>query len=116
MTRKPIKTGTVQTINAETGEVVSEQRNAMTMLPPSGDVCQECATAHDHFQPHNQQSLYYQMAFHAKHGRWPTWTDAMQHCPPDVQKQWREELVKLMREKGMEVPADLLEEGGAGGR
>lgn len=107
MTR-PIKTGKMQVVNMDTGEVIEEKRNAFAMLPPAGDVCQECATQHDLFAPHNQQSLYYQMQFNAKHGRFPTWTDAMAHCGPDTRAFWREELVRTMTEAGMEIPPDLL--------
>src|SRR5437660_1387602 len=31
------------------------------LLPPSPGRCQECAVFHDERDPHNQQSLYYQM-------------------------------------------------------
>jgi hypothetical protein len=108
------KVGKMTTVDAETGEVLSEKQNAMTLHPPAPDVCQVCATDHAWDQPHNQQSLYYQMAFHSMHGRSPTWSDAMHHCADDVKRQWREELVQLMREKGIEVPADLLTESGGG--
>lgn len=53
----PRKIGTVKTVDAETGEVVSEKQNSLTMLPCASDVCQECATDHAFDQPHNQQSL-----------------------------------------------------------
>ncbi len=105
----PTKTGTVRTIDVNTGEVLSEKQNAMTLLPPSPDVCQECAVVHDHDHPHNQQSLFYQYHFQARHGRWPTWSDALAHCPEEVKKLWRAELVKMMCEKGVEIPADLLD-------
>lgn len=108
--RPPLKAGTVRTVDVETGEVVAEKRNAMTLLPPDPSVCQDCATDHAHDQPHNQQSLYYQMAFHATHGRWPTWTDAMAHCPDDVKALWRRGLVRVMEAKGVAVPADLAGE------
>ena len=114
--RLPIKIGKVQTINMDTGEVVSEKQNAMTMLPPAGDVCQECAVDHPHDQPHNQQSLHYQYHFYGTHGRFPTWTDAMAHCTPEVQAQWREYLVAMMRQNGLTVPLDLLEVSPAAGR
>lgn len=44
---------------------------AMILPPPSGK-CQECAVDHKPEEPHNRDSLYYQMAFRQKHGRWPT--------------------------------------------
>ncbi len=113
---KPKKIGTMQVIDAQTGEVISERRNAMALVPPCGDVCQECGVDHPHDQPHNQQSLYYQMAFNATHGRYPTWSDAMAHCAPEVRAHWRKHLVEVMREKGLPIPSDLLEGGPAPGR
>ena len=110
----PIKMGTMQTIDMQTGEVKSEKRNAMTLLGPAPDKCQECAVDHAHDAPHDQQSLYYQMRFHATHGRWPTWSDAMAHCTEEVKTHWRRELVAMMREKGMTVPEDLMDQKPAG--
>ncbi len=66
-----------------------------TLLPPPKGTCPECAVAHDPKMPHNQQSLYYQYYFYNKHGRWPTWKDAMAHCTDDVKAIWNEELEKL---------------------
>jgi hypothetical protein len=65
------------------------------LLPPPPDACQVCAKDHPEDQPHNQQSLYYQMDFLNKNGRYPTWQDAMSHCAPEVQRLWRAELEKL---------------------
>lgn len=68
------------------------------VLPGPPGTCPECAVAHDPQQPHDQQSLTYQYSFRlaeAKAGRperWPTWADAMAHCPPEVQAMWREAL------------------------
>jgi hypothetical protein len=106
MTR-PIKAGKVTTVDMQTGAVVKTRQNAMTLLPPAPGRCPECAVEHDYFAPHNQQSLYYQMQFQAKHGRWPTWTDALAHCPPEVRAEWRKQLVERMRAHGLDVPADL---------
>lgn len=113
----PKKIGTVQVIDSQTGKVVSEKKNAMTMLPPRPDVCQVCAVDHAWDQPHNKQSLYYQYHFHAEHGRWPTWTDAMAHCTPEIQAAWRAGLIEQHKKHGLEIPADLLDEScGAKGR
>lgn len=65
--------------------------------PPG--TCPECAIAHAPEQPHNQQSLAYQYDFYGKHGRWPTWADAMAHCPEPVKAVW----IAVLREKGIEV-------------
>lgn len=70
-----------------------------TLLPAPEGTCPECATKHEPEQPHNQQSLYWQYKFYNKHGRWPTWKDAMAHCPPDIKRFWIEEL----KERGIEV-------------
>lgn len=69
------------------------------MLPPAPDVCQECAVKHDPMMPHNRDSLYYQYAFYEKHGRWPTWADAMQHCPEEIKQYW----IEALTEKGIDV-------------
>jgi hypothetical protein len=65
------------------------------MLPPPSDCCQECAKKHDPDQAHNQQSIFYQYNFSNKHGRWPTWKDAVAHCPPEIQEAWKAELLKV---------------------
>lgn len=106
---KPKKVGTVQTVNAETGQVVGEKKNAMTLLGPPPDKCQVCAVDHPHDQPHSQQSMYYQMAFHSEHGRWPTWTDAMAHCSQQVKTLWRRHLIEVMKQHGLDIPDDLME-------
>lgn len=71
----------------------------MKLLPPHPDACQECAGKHDPEMPHNQQSLYYQYKFFQERDRWPTWVDAMAHCPDDVKHAWTEAL----RQHGVEV-------------
>ena len=68
--------------------------DGLCILPPKSDVCQECAVDHKPDQPHDQKSLYYQYYFRAKHGRSPTWEDAMKHCSEGTKKLWREELIK----------------------
>jgi hypothetical protein len=67
-------------------------------MTPEG-TCPECATAHPEWQPHNQQSLTYQYKFYDKHGRFPTWEDAMEHCSETVKGLWKTELLK----KGIKV-------------
>ena len=69
------------------------------LMPPAPDVCQECAVKHDPMMPHNRDSLYYQYAFYAKNRRWPTWADAMAHCPEEIKGYWTDALT----EKGIEV-------------
>jgi hypothetical protein len=92
---------------ADTEEMEVVKATPMTLLPPHPSKCQECAVDHDPKDPHNQESLYYQTKFHMRHGRSPTWTDAMAHCDEATKKNWREELVGLMKEHGLDVPEDL---------
>ena len=58
----------------------------VVILPPKPGVCQICAVDHEPDQPHNRDSLYYQMKFRQQHGRFPTWADAMAHCDEHVKK------------------------------
>jgi hypothetical protein len=67
----------------------------LRLLPPAAGKCQECAVEHDPAEPHNRDSLYYQMQFQIRHGRWPTWEDAMAHCTDDLKAAWREQLSAL---------------------
>ena len=59
------------------------------ILPPMKGLCPKCAVAHDPARPHDRNSLYYQMRFRQKHGRFPTWADAMRHCDEKVKAAWR---------------------------
>lgn len=65
--------------------------------PPG--TCPECATKHRPDLPHNRDSLAYQYSFFDKHGRWPTWKDAMEHCSDDVKQKW----IIALRVHGVEV-------------
>lgn len=71
----------------------------MILLPPASDACQVCATQHLPELPHNRDSLYYQMSFHATHQRWPTWEDAMSHCSAELRDAWLTGLAQREREK-----------------
>lgn len=52
---------------------------SMLLMPARRGTCDKCATEHGDRLAHNCDSLYYQMRFHAVHGRWPTWDDAAAH-------------------------------------
>ena len=62
------------------------------LLPPKPDVCQECAVDHKPAEAHNRDSLYYQYWFVVKHGRWPTWADAIEHVTDAAHELWRQAL------------------------
>lgn len=104
---KLFKVGDVVSVDIETGEETPIEGGGLRMLPGPPGTCEWCHTEHDPALPHNQQSLPYQMKFYTIHGRWPTWTDAMSHCEPALREDWRRELIRTMREHGMDVPADL---------
>lgn len=64
------------------------------IIPPRPGTCPECAVDHDRTMPHNRDSLYYQMRFRQRNGRFPTWADAMAHCSDMVKAYWTGELAK----------------------
>lgn len=55
------------------------------VAPPRPGVCKLCALPHPPGQPHNINSLYYQIRFWQVHGRFPTQADAEQHCGKGAQ-------------------------------
>lgn len=57
--------------------------------------CAECGVSHDPEAPHFANKLDYQMRFFAKHGRVPTYEDAMAHCPPMVADFFRASMIEL---------------------
>lgn len=92
---------TTQTFNTTTGQAISTETIQAHLAPAPAGFCPRCATLHEADLPHNAQSLHYQYDFYAREGRWPDWTDAMAHCPPDIQALWTGELVAL----GVDVAA-----------
>ncbi len=85
------------TVDLTTGKNVTEPARA-GLMPPAADACQVCGhrPAHPTDQPHNAKSLYYQYAFYGEQGRWPTWVDAIAHCPGDIRAKWE----AALREQG----------------
>lgn len=77
-----------------------KEKHGMVLLgkTPEG-TCPECAVQHDPKQPHNRDSPTYQYKFYDKHGRWPTWADAMEHCSEEVKEFW----TQALRERGVKV-------------
>jgi hypothetical protein len=85
---------------------------SMFLLPPAADKCQICAVTHDPEQPHNAQSLFYQVKFNMEHGRAPSWLDAMAHCDDAVRTAWTSGLNDL----GVDVEGGaILPRGAANG-
>jgi len=76
-----------------------------TVMPPAPGLCPACAVGHPPEMPHNQQSLHYQYWFRnqearaGREERWPTWVDAMAHCPEPVRETW----TTALRELGVDI-------------
>jgi hypothetical protein len=62
------------------------------LMPPKPGLCQACAVDHAPEQAHNRDSLYYQYWFFGREGRWPVWSDAIAHCPPEARAIWEREI------------------------
>jgi hypothetical protein len=73
------------------GHLEDDHKIMLVGRTPPG-TCPECAIKHDSEQPHDKNSLVYQYKFYDKHGKWPTWKDAMMHCPDEIKSAWIEEL------------------------
>lgn len=62
------------------------------VLPPRPGVCKMCAARHSADQPHERDSLYYQVKFYRRFRRFPTWEDAMNHCSEEAKSAFRKKL------------------------
>jgi hypothetical protein len=82
-----------------TDQIKGEHPKPFDMMPAPVGTCPECACKHESEQPHNQQSLFYQYHFFNEHGRWPTWKDALEHCPSIIKELW----IKELTERGIDV-------------
>lgn len=72
----------------------------MTLLPPHPAACQECGRKHLEDEPHDPNSLYYQVAFHRKHGRYPDFLDAMEHCSYQTKAIWAKSFHEVYKLSG----------------
>lgn len=87
---------TVTTVDMQTGKRTERPFN-WTLMPlkvKEGE-CPECGGAHAEEEPHNRDNLHYQYLFYGRHGRWPTWLDAMAHCTPETIATWKQHLTAL---------------------
>jgi hypothetical protein len=104
---KLFNVGSIECVDIETGESVPVEGGGLRMMPGPPGTCPMCHVAHDPEEPHNQESLPYQMKFRSLKGRFPTWSDAMAHCTPEMQELWRANIVSTMKKHGLEIPEDL---------
>ena len=105
---KLFSVGTSYSVDPKTGETIPVEGGGLKMLPVKPGTCEFCAVKHGKDEPHDQQSLTYQVKFHQIHGRYPTWTDALSHCDEKTQSLWKRVLVELFKEKGKTIPEDLM--------
>lgn len=101
------KVGDAFSVDPETGEKIPIEGGGLRMLPAPPGACEWCYTKHNPEDPHNQESLSYQMKFYAINGRYPTWTDAMAHCAPETQEAWKTSIIETLTSHGMDIPPDL---------
>ena len=81
-------------------------KDEIRVIAPGRRKCPQCADRHGPHEPHNKNSLYYRAQFYQKHGRFPTWEDAMEGLSQMMTAYWRGE----MRKKGVDA------KGGGSGR
>jgi hypothetical protein len=76
------------------------------------DRCQACAANHQLDEPHNRDSLFYQLFFYQQTGRWPNWADAMAHCSEEVQALWTAAFIErgIVTSSPRLQPGDSLDE------
>lgn len=95
----------METVDMRTGERTPGEAT-WHILPPPADVCPICALAHPATEPHNAQSMYYQLAFQSLNKRAATWADAAAHCSDAVKQKWRRAFATLGH-KWTEPPAGV---------
>lgn len=82
----------------EIEQLLKSQPKVFAILPLAPDCCQVCGVKHEPGDPHDKQSLFYQMKFYRDYGHWPTWEDAMKHCPEEIKAEWRT-MLRFFNEK-----------------
>lgn len=68
--------------------------DTIKIIAPEPGACKICAALHNPDQPHERDSLYYQMRFFQVYNRFPSWDDAMAHCSKAVQLQVKQDLIE----------------------
>ena len=67
-------------------------KKSFTEMPTD---CPQCGRAHDAQTPHCWGDTVYMTRFQEKHGRLPTWGDAMANLDEYAQARWRTRLLSL---------------------
>jgi hypothetical protein len=58
------------------------------ILKPGEEMCQTCGVRHEENEPHDANSLYWNLHNELRNLPEPTWSDAIAHCDQDTQKHW----------------------------
>lgn len=53
-----------------------DEATGIRILIPIRGTCPLCAARHEKGEPHDRDSLYFQLQFYRRHKRLPTWEDA----------------------------------------
>ena len=69
-------------------------KDEIRLLAPGKNKCPICADRHSDREPHNRNSLYYQVKFRRKYHRFPQWDDTLAGLNQMMQAYWRGELAK----------------------
>jgi hypothetical protein len=59
-----------------------------TAVEDEDPLCRECAWHHKPQEPHNAESIIFQLNFIDEHGRVPSWNDALAHCDDKTKRTW----------------------------
>ena len=74
-------------------------KDEIRILPLTRWTCPLCADRHTDKEPHNRNSLYYQMRFFQDHKRLPTWGDTIADCSQFRKAYWK----MVMKNKGVKI-------------
>jgi len=59
--------------------------------------CKECGDNHPKELPHNVTTSQYQVNFFNKHGKFPTWDDALAHCTEEMKISWKASMERVRK-------------------
>lgn len=58
------------------------------LFPLPEGICPQCGIFHEYHEPHQVNTVHYQVWFKRKHGRYPTAQDAVAHCSARTKLDW----------------------------
>lgn len=81
-------------------DTINPPYSEIQVIPPKPGACLVCGAYHPRELPHNRDSIYYQILFRQKHGRYPTWDDAANHCTDEIKERFFKTLLSKLPLKG----------------